>query len=400
MHLGADRDRRAGAAGRAGCLRRSDLVGRAAEHRGTGYRGSGGVARPGSRLVGARLRPGAAGPVLGLPASELRDVTPDAAEVLGARATDASWSSWRREPIRTRSAGALHWARCASPIRSFAPPSHALARPRARVGLVAAELGVSARQLQRRVSEASDTARRCFSACCASGGCGRSPGALAELALDAGYADQAHMTAEVTRLAGISPVRFLKDRGRLPASVSVMPIDQAAAERLHLVGRPPRGPTPLRAAVRGGPAEAVVEALRGYRNSDGGFGHGLEPDLRGPGSQPAPTLYALEILDEAGAADSELARGARAWIAASPIQTAACRGAARVRGLPACALVRPRAGLDADARAGRRPSRRRRGRGRVARPRHRLVLGSIETRTTAGRLLVEVRLRVPRHRAR
>ncbi len=94
-----------------------------------------------------------------------------------------------------------------------------------------------------------------------------------------------------------------------------MPIDQAAAEDFiwsaaRLVDR-------HRYAMlfAGGPAEAVVEALRGYRNSDGGFGHGLEPDLRGPDSQPAPTLYALEILDEAGAADSELARSARAWIA-------------------------------------------------------------------------------------
>ena len=66
----------------------------------------------------------------------------------------------------------------------------------------------------------------------------------------------------------------------------------------------------------GGPAEAVVEALRGYRNPDGGFGHALEPDLRCPSSQPAPTLYALEILNEAGAADTELARGARSWIGA------------------------------------------------------------------------------------
>jgi hypothetical protein len=64
-----------------------------------------------------------------------------------------------------------------------------------------------------------------------------------------------------------------------------------------------------------GSAQAVVDALRGYRNPDGGFGHGLEPDLRCPSSQPAPTLYALEMLVEARAADSELARGARAWIA-------------------------------------------------------------------------------------
>jgi hypothetical protein len=65
----------------------------------------------------------------------------------------------------------------------------------------------------------------------------------------------------------------------------------------------------------GGPAAPVVEALRGYRNPDGGFGHALEPDLRGPGSQPAPTLYALEILNEAGQADGELARGVSGWLA-------------------------------------------------------------------------------------
>jgi hypothetical protein len=64
-----------------------------------------------------------------------------------------------------------------------------------------------------------------------------------------------------------------------------------------------------------GPPEAVIDALSGYRNPDGGFGHALEPDLRCPGSQPSPTLYALEILNEAGAADGEMAREARAFIA-------------------------------------------------------------------------------------
>jgi hypothetical protein len=63
-----------------------------------------------------------------------------------------------------------------------------------------------------------------------------------------------------------------------------------------------------------GPAGPVLEALRGYRNADGGFGHALEPDLRGPDSQPAPTLHALGVLHEAGAANSEMARDARTWI--------------------------------------------------------------------------------------
>ena len=64
-----------------------------------------------------------------------------------------------------------------------------------------------------------------------------------------------------------------------------------------------------------GPAQPVIDALRGYRNPDGGFGHALEPDLRCPGSQPAPTLYALEILGEAGATDCQMTHDARAFIA-------------------------------------------------------------------------------------
>jgi hypothetical protein len=94
-----------------------------------------------------------------------------------------------------------------------------------------------------------------------------------------------------------------------------MPIDHSAAE--SFVWSAARLLDRHRYALlfAGGPAEPVIDALRGYRNPDGGFGHALEPDLRSPGSQPAPTLYALEILNEAGAADSEMARDARAFIA-------------------------------------------------------------------------------------
>jgi len=46
---------------------------------------------------------------------------------------------------------------------------------------------------------------------------------------------------------------------------------------------------------------AVLEALRPYQNPDGGFGNGLEPDVRAPVSQPVPTWTALCILDEAEA---------------------------------------------------------------------------------------------------
>ena len=94
-----------------------------------------------------------------------------------------------------------------------------------------------------------------------------------------------------------------------------MPIDHAAAENFiwsaaRLVDR-----HRYSLLFKSGPAEPVIDALRGYHNTDGGFGHALEPDLRSPESQPAPTLYALEILNEAGAADGALARSARAWVA-------------------------------------------------------------------------------------
>src|SRR5919106_1315309 len=45
----------------------------------------------------------------------------------------------------------------------------------------------------------------------------------------------------------------------------------------------------------GADAEPVLAALRAYRNRDGGYGHGLEPDLRAPESQPAAALHAFEV---------------------------------------------------------------------------------------------------------
>lgn len=94
-----------------------------------------------------------------------------------------------------------------------------------------------------------------------------------------------------------------------------MPVDRAAAETFiwstaRLLDR-------HRYAILlgAGPADPVLAALAAYQNPDGGFGHGLEPDLRCPTSQPGPTLYALEILEEVGMLDGEMGGAARAWIA-------------------------------------------------------------------------------------
>lgn len=51
---------------------------------------------------------------------------------------------------------------------------------------------------------------------------------------------------------------------------------------------------------RGAACAPVLTALQAYANEDGGFGHALEPDVRGPDSQPLPTMTALRLLDELG----------------------------------------------------------------------------------------------------
>jgi len=69
-------------------------------------------------------------------------------------------------------------------------------------------------------------------------------------------------------------------------------------------------------------ASGVVDALLAYRNPDGGFGHGLEPDKRCPDSLPIDVEAALEIVIQAeslGVGDARdvagIVAGACAWLA-------------------------------------------------------------------------------------
>jgi hypothetical protein len=75
----------------------------------------------------------------------------------------------------------------------------------------------------------------------------------------------------------------------------------------------------------GADASGVIDAVLAYRNPDGGFGHGLEPDKRCPASLPIDVECALGILlvatgggTAAGSGDpfaDELVRGACDWLA-------------------------------------------------------------------------------------
>ena len=97
---------------------------------------------------------------------------------------------------------------------------------------------------------------------------------------------------------------------------------------------------------RGGDAAPVRDAVAAYRNADGGFGHGLEPDGRTPGTQPAATEQALRILHQADAWDEELARGACAQLQASaPPEGGAIFVHANVEGWPHAPWWQPAEGF-------------------------------------------------------
>jgi hypothetical protein len=58
-----------------------------------------------------------------------------------------------------------------------------------------------------------------------------------------------------------------------------------------------------------------IEALRAYRNEDGGFGRALEPDCRAPHSSVLATMMALRVLHELDVpADEPLLTGAVDWL--------------------------------------------------------------------------------------
>jgi len=65
----------------------------------------------------------------------------------------------------------------------------------------------------------------------------------------------------------------------------------------------------------GAQAAGVIDALRGYHNDDGGFGHGLEPDKRCPASLPIDVEIALQALAAAGTVDQPLVVAACDYLA-------------------------------------------------------------------------------------
>lgn len=71
----------------------------------------------------------------------------------------------------------------------------------------------------------------------------------------------------------------------------------------------------FQALFEGVDADGALEALAGYRNVDGGFGHGLEPDKRAPSSQPLDVEVAIATMEAVGRIDEGVVRRACDFLA-------------------------------------------------------------------------------------
>lgn len=64
----------------------------------------------------------------------------------------------------------------------------------------------------------------------------------------------------------------------------------------------------------GGSEERVRRILSGYKNPDGGFGHGLEHDIKAPMSNPLMLEFLLTVLRDTGLPPGDLLEGSPEWL--------------------------------------------------------------------------------------
>jgi AraC-like DNA-binding protein len=158
----------------------------------------------GVAALGVRFRVGAAGAAIGLPAAELLDATVP---------LEAVWGDDARRIEEAVAAGGLPALAAAVQQRLTtrrAEPDRAV-----RAAAAGADTGLGDRQLRRRFAAAvgygPKTLERVlrFQRFLALARAATAPPSLARLAFEAGYADQAHLTRECSRLAGLPPAALL-----------------------------------------------------------------------------------------------------------------------------------------------------------------------------------------------
>jgi AraC-like DNA-binding protein len=174
---------------------------------------------PGERIVGLRLRPGVAGAVLGMPASEVLDIHVKLEELLGTSASELA--ARLAETDGDDEAFGLLEGMVGSQLEGGGPDPLVLAAtrrlgfPGSRIDRLAESLGISDRQLRRRFHESVgygpktlDRVLRFRRLVAQAGAVAAGESDLARLAADLGYADQAHMTRDCMRLSGRTPIQL------------------------------------------------------------------------------------------------------------------------------------------------------------------------------------------------
>jgi AraC-like DNA-binding protein len=175
--------------------------------------------RPGETIVGLRLRPGVAGAVLGIPASEVLDEHPALEDVVDRRARGLA--DRLAETDDEVHAFELLEALIRAQLRESEPDPLVLAAtrrlgfPGSRVDWLADALGISDRQLRRRFHasvgygpKTLDRVLRFRRFVSPAPAVAAREDDLARIAADLGYADQAHMTRDCLNLSGLPPARL------------------------------------------------------------------------------------------------------------------------------------------------------------------------------------------------
>jgi AraC-like DNA-binding protein len=163
----------------------------------------------GSQIVGARMRPGCAPSLLGIAAEAVRDVRAPVSDMLGGGARLEQRLAESPEPLNTLQSELLtRAAHAPRPDPIVREAVSRLERPDAAITALARDLGVSERQLRRRVTTAVGYGPRRLARVLRLGhalSAARAGDDLARVAYEAGYADQAHFTHDCRELAGVPP---------------------------------------------------------------------------------------------------------------------------------------------------------------------------------------------------
>jgi AraC-like DNA-binding protein len=169
----------------------------------------------GTVLVGARFWPGAGGPALGVPLAELRDLRVEVADCLPGLAGLLPADLTPERAFSAIASACHQFVAARPPDRLVRHATKLLADGQTRVAGVCDTLALSERQLRRRFDDAvgygPKTMQRVLRFRKVLAQLTVTPDAdLATLAVQLGYSDQAHLTRETSRLAGLPPAALAK----------------------------------------------------------------------------------------------------------------------------------------------------------------------------------------------